>query len=155
MDESKVIHDQKRRPGTLINFNEIKMPNDYIVVDDKVFVSIDKDTELMEFFLNFPQLNEMHNPINIINICNHQQEDQIIVQAQQQRPIQIPIEMINGINIISIFLYPQHPAYWKIYLPQSLLEEVVRWYHFTLGHSGVQQTISSKFWAPGLYIAYN
>merc|ERR1712032_1808054 len=110
----------------------------------------------MECLLNLPQLHKMHNPINMINIHNHQQAEQRLVQAQQQNPIQMPMQTINGMNIISIFLDPQRPTIWKIYLPQSLLAEVFRWYHFTLGHAGVQRmydTISSKFFAPGLYTA--
>ena len=81
-DESKVMHDRKRRPGVLIDFNEIKIPNDDIVVDDKVFASIDEDTELMECFLNLPQLNEINNPINIMNIYNHKQVNLNIMQTQ-------------------------------------------------------------------------
>ena len=59
------------------------MPNDDIVVNNKVFASIDEDLELMECFLNLPQLHEMHNPINMINIQKHQQVDQSLEKAQQ------------------------------------------------------------------------
>ena len=100
----------------------------------------------------------MQNPINMINIYNHQQADQSLVQTQQQNPIQIPVQIINWMNIISIFSNPQCLTLWKIYLPQSLLEDVVRWYHFTLCHAGVQKiydTMSSRLWDPELYAACN
>ena len=32
----------------ILIFIQIRVPKNYIVVDDKLFVSIDKDTELME-----------------------------------------------------------------------------------------------------------
>ena len=111
-------------------------------------------------FLNLPQLNVMHNQINMINIIyNHQQADRSLVQTQQQDPAQMLTQTINRMTIISIALDPQQPTLWKIYLPQSLLNDLVEQCHFNLSyHTGVQRmynTISSRFCAPRLYATCN
>ena len=72
--------------------------------------SIDEGTELMKYFLNLPQFLEIHNPINMINIFNHQQANESLIQTQKQNPAQLPIHMINGMNIISVFLDSQQPT---------------------------------------------
>ena len=68
-------------------------------------------------FENLHQLKE--------NQYNHQQTDQNLVQAQQQNPAQVPIHTINRMNIINIIPDLQQVTLWRIYLSQSLLNDVV------------------------------
>jgi hypothetical protein len=45
------------------------------------------------------------------------------------------------------------PDQWKIYLPTSLLENAVKWYHLALGHLGMSRltdTISEHLYHPDI-----
>ena len=46
---------------------------------------------------------------------------------------------------------------WKIYLPQSMIQDVIRWYHLIVGHPGVTQVydmIQARFHLGRLSIHY-
>ena len=46
------------------------------------------------------------------------------------------------------------PTLWKIYLPATLVADVILWYHITLSHVGLQNlynTINNQFTSPRLY----
>ena len=55
-------------------------------------------------------MGEMHNPINMQNISNHQQQDAELLQQHQHNPILHPMQFINGINILSMRLDPAQPT---------------------------------------------
>jgi hypothetical protein len=60
------------------------------------------------------------------------------------------IQGINGTDVI-VYHYPNRP--WKIVIPESLIEDVILWYHQVLGHCGQQRlydTIASRFYIPKL-----
>ena len=66
------------------------------------YFSIDEDNEIMDMFLNLPPLTEMHNPIDMRNIRNHQQQDQEMLAFHHNNPIQFPIKHINGVDIVTM-----------------------------------------------------
>ena len=42
---------------------------------------------------------------------------------------------------------------WRIVIPPTMIDEVIRWYHLVLGHPGSQKlydTINARFFYPGL-----
>ena len=75
----------------------------------------------MDLFLNLPPMAEMHNPINMQNMFNHQQQDAELLQQHQHNLILYPMQFNNGINILTIRSDPAQPTMWKIYLPTSLV----------------------------------
>ena len=49
---------------------------------------------------------------------------------------------------------PAQPTLWKIYLPATMVANVIHWYHVTLGNVRVQKlydTICDRFIAPRFY----
>ena len=101
---------------------------------------------MIECFLNLPELQQMANPITIINIHNHQQADLNLQLSLQTDPQHYMTQGINGTDVI-VFHYPNRP--WKIIIPESLIEDVILWYHRVLGHCGQQRlydTIASRFY---------
>ena len=51
-------------------------------------------------------------------------------------------------DILTLWIDPTQPDLWKIYLPATLVANVIHWYHVTLGHVGTQKlydTISNQF----------
>ena len=84
-----------------------------------------------------------NNPLTIINIANHQQNDPHLMQLAQQFPMIFPIKIINNINIIC---YPDEALpieknQWRIAIPPTMIQVVIiHWYHYlVLGHPGSQR----------------
>ena len=94
------------------------------------------DNETIECLLHLPRLQEMHNPITMTNIHQHQSTDQSLQLKQQTNPIEFPIKTISNMSIICHIKDQQQPSQWKIVLPTNLLRPVIHWYHLTLQHAG-------------------
>lgn len=75
------------RKRTQIDSKMIELVIDDIIIDGKVFATIDKDLKMMEFFLNLPSLQTMHNPIQMQHIRNQQQQDQDLLNIIMTHPI--------------------------------------------------------------------
>ena len=113
-----------------------------------------EDEELLDAFLNHPPLQAMQNPITMAMIQAHQNQDQALRNQAAQNPPRYPILTIDGRLVICYcdnIQFDQNQ--WKIYLPNTLVDRVIIWYHLVLGHRGQQsmyKTISRRFYSPGL-----
>ena len=99
-----------------------------------------------------PELEHMENPINMDNIYNHQQQDNELLHLVHINPTHYMINNIGGLDIIT--RKNRNDDQWKICLPMTLAPNVIEWYHYTLGHAGIQRlydTISKRFCIRGLY----
>ena len=83
-------------------------------------------------------MDKRHNPIDMQNIHTNQQQDTKLLYQHQNNPVRYPMQVINGVNILTICLDPTQPTVLKIYLPATLVANVIHWYHVTLGHVGTQ-----------------
>lgn len=121
---------KRKRNVTPIDFHTIKVLKDDTLIDNEHFFNlevmcvkndrinisnnychIDEDNDMMDLFLNLLPIGKMHNPINMQNICNHQQQDAKLLQQQQQHnPILYPTQLINGINILLLQSDPTQPT---------------------------------------------
>ena len=109
------INNKNKQTGTPIDFHTIKVPKDDTLIDDErffnmvemfvkderlhkeeLYFNIEEDNEILDLFLNLPPTAEMHNPINIQNIANHQQQDAELLLLYQTNPTQVPMQNING-----------------------------------------------------------
>ena len=112
------------------------------------------DDEMIESFLNHPPLHLMHNPITMHNIQTYQTNNATLMQLAQQDNQRYPVMQIDGRNIICYRAdYINRPYDWKIYIPETLIQAVIVWYHVVLGHRGttsLYNTISRRFYTPGL-----
>ena len=76
--EKPYVGDRKLQgtKGTLIDFNNIEMQKDTEeILEGEIFLAANKSYKLIKCFLNLPPLEEMINPITIINIIDHQSRD--------------------------------------------------------------------------------
>ena len=106
-----------------------------------------------ESFLNLPHRSMMENPLEILNIKQHQSQCHELHQLQVN-PARFPTKLINGCPLI--VRQERNEERWRICLPTSLVHQVVKWYHFTLGHCGTEKlydTILNQFYyyQRGLY----
>src|SRR6056300_644405 len=113
------------------------------------------DQDMINAFLNHPPLHVMPNPITMHNIQHHQTQDQQLMQRAEDQPLRYPVHQLDDTQVITYCLDPyNYPNVWRIYIPPSLINDVIPWYHLlVLGHRGqgsTYQTISRRFYSPGL-----
>ena len=79
----------------------------------------------------------MEIPLVMNNIEQHQAQCQLLHKLRSLNPTRFPTKLINRHYII---VYQEHnEERWRICLPSSLVHQVVKWYHFTLGNCGTQK----------------
>ena len=158
------------RQGNILtnNFRTIEVPPQH---DEDVFfnsnnnnnefpellptVCQNEDTEVLECFLNLPALHEMPNPVTVVNIQNHQAADSPLQQMQMDNWQQFTIKVINQQNLICYREDPTEQQNWRIFIPHSLIQDVLRWYHLILEHCGTTKlydTVQARFYIPGLSV---
>lgn len=137
--------------GKLVDFSKLEVPKDEEeILDGESFF---RDNELADCFLNLPPMAEMYNPITIENIVNHQAKDvklqHLLItkdreyQHKEFQQFEVICHLPTGSN---------EQNNWKIVIPHSLSEDLVRWYHLVLGHCGIQRlkdTVQTRFYIPG------
>ena len=93
----------------------------------------------------------MPNPVTVVNIQNHQAADLALQQMRMNNWQQFPIKVINQRNLICYREDPTEQQNWKIFIPHSLIQDVLRWYHLILGHCGTTKlydTVRARFYIP-------
>ena len=103
-------NEEKRK---LMDFRKLIVPKD----EDDVFmcnavdsieeiptllptICSNEDTDIIELFMNLPELSEMACPITVSNVQQHQAADAALVHTALVHHQYYPIRMINGRNII-------------------------------------------------------
>jgi transposase InsO family protein len=148
--------------GTTIDFNNIKIPEDTDDVFATEFPSImnsicnNEHTEMIQCFLNQPIPEEMENPINLVTIQQHQFNDVTLNNNRNNEPNRFPTLFVGNENhpLICYRNNNEPEAKWRIAIPNTLTNNIIRWYHLVLGHPGTTRlydTIRSRFYAPNLY----
>ena len=98
------------KKGTLIDIKKIKLLCD---VDDVFYsneflelfngVCYNKDTDMIEYFMNLPALIEMQYPIELSRIQQHQVHNPHLLARQQQRPDLYLIQyMADGVLLFNL-----------------------------------------------------
>ena len=96
--------------------------------------------------LNLPQ--DLPNPVTTINIINHQAQDIQLQEQVQNDPDHYTHEEIHTFEVIVYIPNPTQHRIWKIVLPESIIQDVLCWYHVVLDHCGYQRlynTIRARF----------
>ena len=146
--------------GTFVDFKKLELlPDNEFVIDGEAFLhSLHDDNEvikclfpdnvdpnetlldlphiLSESMLNLPHKSMMENPLVMNNIEQHQAQCQLLHKLWSLNPSQFPTKLINAHYII-VYQEPNEER-WRICLLSLLVHQVVKWYHFTLGHCGTQ-----------------
>ena len=96
------------------------------------------DPELLECFLNYPTLEDNKPfPLDYQHIHNEQQQDPILQQFRHNEPNKYPVQNLNGVDLICYLQTPNSP--WKIYLPSSILDCTILWFHQVMNHNGMNR----------------
>ena len=96
------------------------------------------DPELLECFLNYPILEENEPfPLDYRHIQTQQQQDPILQQLKGNEPHKYPVQTLDGIDLICYLPTPNSP--WKIYLPSTILDRTILWFHQAMNHNGMNR----------------
>ena len=159
--------------GRLVDFHNIKLPKDNEeILDGETFLSEAKQIvinalieeastsndesfyqDLEECLLNLPPLETMDNPITINNIVNHQSSDTPLMNKIINDPYNYRHEEMEGFEVIHSRSFEDGMEIWKIEIPQTLLPQLLNWYHLVLGHCGQQRlynTVRARFHSTNL-----
>ena len=122
--------------GMLIDFKTLVIPKD----EKDVFMSTreelpmllpsvcnNENVDIIELFMNLPALLEMTCPLTVSNIQQHQAGGQALVQTALVQFQNCPNKTINECNLVCYHEDPNvvNEDYWKIYIPQSMIQDVI------------------------------
>ena len=128
---------------TLIDFKnqDLSKDSEEILDGEKLFTSdYNREERSMtrESFVNLTdqqytkcRLN-LPNPITTINIINHQARDIRLQEQVRAGPDHYTHEEIHTFDIIVYIANPNQPRVWKIVLPESIIQDVLKWYVATV-----------------------
>ena len=100
------------------------------------------DDDLLDCFVNLPESSGIPFVLDYNTIRNAQPGDARLEQLRQNHPNEIvDCTLAPGVDISCYSPDPNNP--WKIYLPTTLLDDTIRWYHLALGHLGKNRLFDS------------
>ena len=104
---------------------------------------------MIEYLLNLPLDQYNDNPLIMINIANHQQNNPYLMQNAQVDLMHIPVKIINNVVIVCYHKQNKIPDnQWRIAIPPPMIDDIIRWYQLVLENPGSQQlydTINARF----------
>jgi transposase InsO family protein len=109
------------------------------------------DPALLECFLHHPDPQDIIFPLDYALLQREQFNDISLQAARDANPAKYPILDFGTVPLICYLSEPN--ATWKIAIPTPLLNNVVKWYHCVLNHTGMTrllQTINSHLYHPQL-----
>ena len=121
--------------------------------DDDVFFSmVTDDTDLRDCFVHLPDQHGVPFQLDYHTIAQAQLQDAALQQQRQTQPLRIQRRLFApGMQLYCYITTPGGQG--KIYLPDVLLQDSVKWYHLALGHSGTTRladTLRMHFHNPRL-----
>ena len=93
------------------------------------------DDNLLDCFIHLPSSEATPFVLDYKTIRTSQAGDARLRVLRQSKPNSFA-EQLLAPNVSIVFYIPEPNAPWKIYLPTPLLQDAVRWYHYSLGHIG-------------------
>jgi transposase InsO family protein len=117
------------------NVQDSSLPGSYFSM------AIDDD-DLLDCFVHLPGQQNIPFRMDYQTIAEAQAQDAALLQHAEKEPTKIGQQLLAP-NVHVYCYVPQPGAPWKIYLPTSLLTDIVRWYHLALGHAGISRLVDT------------
>jgi hypothetical protein len=103
---------------------------------DSFFSMVTNEHDLLDCFVHLPDQQNVPFQMDLQTIAEARLQDAVLLQQAQAKPQQVQRRLLAPGTLDYCFITtPGGP--WKIYLPGTLLQNVVRWYHLALGHCGI------------------
>lgn len=106
------------------------------------------DDDLRDCFVHLPDQAGAQFALDYKTIAEAQARDAELVELQAQHPAKFIQQMLAPDTMVYCFIKEPN-APWKIYLPNELLDDAVRFYHLALSHVGMNRlydTLSLHFY---------
>jgi hypothetical protein len=105
------------------------------------------DDNLLDCFVHLPASSGLDFASDYESIAQAQDWDAELAQLAARQPQRYVRQMLAPNRMVYCSI-PEPGAHWKIYLPNELLENTVRYYHLVLSHGTTQlyDTISMHFY---------
>ena len=120
-------------------------------IDSFYSMAIDDD-DLLDCCLNLPTDKEIPFVLGYQTLRDAQVGDARLHALLQKHPDRFSKQLLAA--DVQLYCYiPEPNAPWKIYLPTSLLDDAIQWYHLSLGHLGqnrLYDTLHQQFYHPDL-----
>ena len=107
--------------------------------------------DCIECYLNFPESDTPEeNPLSYAYIREKQQEDQKLLALLEKYPDNYYYDKLDD-DVDDIICYKKYADKddWKIALPESMIPEVITWFHQVLGHPGqtrLRETLQQRYY---------
>ena len=113
--------------------------------------------EVLECYLNLPEAQvPENNPLSYEYIAEQQQQDEKLQALRAKYPKNYFYKRLDDdVDEILCHVKDGHDynTQWRIALPESMLDETVKWFHIVLGHPGekrLRETLTQRYWHPRL-----
>ena len=111
------------------------------------------DTDMLECFLNFPDVDPEHPfVLDCSVIADAQNNDAILLQLSQEQPDKCSRQLLDqNLSLICCTSEPNAP--FKMCIPDASLDKMMHWYHQTMTHLGANrlaETVGLHFCHPNL-----
>eukprot|EP00956_Cyclotella_meneghiniana_P036466 scaffold126104_cov52-Cyclotella_meneghiniana.AAC.4 len=110
--------------------------------------------ECIECYLNLPDSDTPEeNPVSYAHIREQQQQDQKLLALLEKYPDNYYYydNLDDDVNDVICYKKRREDDNWKIALPDSMVPEVINWFHQVLGHPGqtrLRDTLSQRYYHP-------
>jgi hypothetical protein len=93
------------------------------------------DDDLLDCFIHLPASSGLEFALDYKSIAQAQDRDAKLAQIAGRQPQCYVRQMLAPNRMVYCYI-PEPGAPWKIYLPNKLLKNTVRYYHLGLNHAG-------------------
>ena len=144
MEKSTAGDRELQGKGRRVDFHKIAaLKDEEEILDGEAFFLHVEDAEVQDCLVNLPPLPDLPNPITISNIINHQARDIPLQQMLRKDPDHFQHQDIQQKEVVVFLRDPNDQQAWKIVIPDTLVKEVMQWYHLMLGHAGIERLVAT------------
>ncbi|KAG7361664.1 reverse transcriptase RNA-dependent DNA polymerase [Nitzschia inconspicua] len=132
------------------DISDFSVEADFVV--EGYYSMVTDDPDLLDCFVHLPAQQDVPFLMDYQTIAEAQARDAALTAEARSQPLKIQKKLLAPNT--EVFCHAQViGGPWKIYLPSSLLQDTVRWYHLALGHCGISRladTLRMHFYHPQL-----
>ena len=128
----------------------------YFLEQEHADLNDDKIRQTLECYLNLPEMPHPDcNPLNDVHIHEQQQHDEKLLALQAKYPDNyINLQLDDDVD--NIICYKKDPTQdnWKIVVPESMVDDTIKWFHQVIGHPGgkrLGESLRQQYYHPSLH----
>jgi hypothetical protein len=154
VNDADVANHPSRKPDVIQNASAVDPSRDTIKLqqDLQSFHSSIDDDDLLDLFVHPPPAQHVPYTLDNPTIAQAQAGDAQLAQQRQSTPQRFEQRQVTA-NVSLWYYRPAGDKPWKVYLPEAIIAQSIKWYHLALSHIGakrLEETMSMVFYHPNL-----